>query len=133
MKKIVLFTLVSLFLFAVNCPRVKAQDALVQYTHSLEGKILATNFELSQPTIKVEYVKTDDYYDDETKEMTLRIDENTKIVDESGKQIKKEELKTGNEVSVTYRIKWNFKRKPLWKIALTIAVKAKPGEPAYKK
>ncbi|GEM_PF-3462484 len=135
MKKIVFFILISLFIFAVNCSMVKAQEqkALVQYTHSLEGKILATNFELSQPTIKVEYVKTDDYYDDETKEMTLRIDENTKITDESGKQIKKEELKTGNEVSVTYRIKWNFKRKPLWKIALTIAIKAKPGEPAYKK
>ena len=135
MKRIVFLSLLSLFISAGSCPLAKAQEqkALIQYTHSLEGKILATDFELSQPTIKVEYVKTDDYYNDETKEMTLRIDENTKITDESGKEINKEELKTGNDVSVTYRIKWNFKRKPLWKIALTIAVKAKPDQPAYKK
>lgn len=133
MKRIVFFVLISLFIFSVNSPLVRAQDALIQYTHNLEGKILAKNFELSQPTIKVEYVKTDDYYNDETKEMTLRIDENTKITDVSGKQINKEELKVGDEVSVVYRIKWNFKRKPLWKIALTIAVKAKLDQPAYKK
>lgn len=131
MKRIVFFALISLFLFTVNSPVVKAQDALKQYTHNLEGKILATDFELSQPTIKVEYVKTDDYDDSETKEMVLRIDENTKILDASGKQANKEALKVGDEVAVVYRIKWNYKRKPLWKIALVITLKTALSEPEY--
>lgn len=133
MKNIIILSLAISFLYAVNCPPVKAQDTvMVQYTHNLEGKILATDFESSRPTIKVEYVKSDEYSGGETKEIVLIIDEDTKIMDESGKEIKKEELKSENEVSVIYRIKWNFKRKPLWKIAQSITLKAKPGQPAHK-
>ncbi|MEW6009566.1 MAG: hypothetical protein AB1629_08035 [Candidatus Omnitrophota bacterium] len=126
MKKVVYrtsFIFMILFAFSFIGESFSSEVAFVE--HSAVGKIISTDFDSDKPTITIQYTYTDvKFVKNEEREIKLRIEDTTKIADESGKELKKEDLKIGDEVSATFKTKWNFDQKPLWRIALTITAKS---------
>ncbi len=127
-KNLCLLSAVFIGLLFIACPE-RGFSAEVEFVeHNATGKIISTDLSSDNPTITIQYTQTDiNFVKNENQEIRLRIEDATRIMDSDGQERKKEDLQVGDEVSATFRTKWNFDRKPLWRIALTIIVKSPEG------
>lgn len=126
-----LFALLPVFLLFVYSA---AAQTPVEDKYNVSGKIISTDLGQEKPKITLQYENDDQFLGPSEKELTLVIEEGTKILDGSGKVLKKENLKIGDQISVVYKTKWAFYRRRAWplsKVAESITVQASP-EPAKK-
>lgn len=92
-----------------------------QFSYSLVGEITSVDFSSETNRIYVQYTHEDKYYNSVTEQMELRLEENTRILDEAGKELESQDLKVGDTVSVSYKNKY-IDYIPSWKIAQIITL-----------
>jgi hypothetical protein len=94
------------------------------FEHSVSGNIVSTDLSQDIPAITVEYSASDDYNQPITKDITLRIRQDSNIAGADGKQKNVEDLKVGDTVSATYEDKFTGARVkvPLWHDVLSMTI-----------
>ena len=100
----------------------EAHAVRLKFPHNVEGEIIAIDLEKEKPIITVEYIYLDKYYREETKQMRLRLTLDTEILDTEGKEVQTKDLKVGDTVSISYKVRYVGDGTPLWKDAQTITV-----------